>query len=328
MRSLEMNIRKILFLILILIFILIISFLNISIVYLNAPSPLTKSIELILPHGSTRSEISSKLYDAGVIKYPALFSLYLKLYGIKYKIKSGEYSFTSKISPRQVIQILIEGKSIIHKLTIPEGLTVNDILTKIDAIEILTGEISRDVPEGYLFPSTYFYSYGDQKQKIIDLMRNKMSKIIDKYISDLHPSSTLKTRLDVLILASIIEKETIISDEKPRIAQVYLNRMQKKMKLQADPTTIYAITLGKTPMDRMLTLKDLKIASPFNTYHVFGLPPTPICCPGEEAIKAAVFPLKSTDLYFVSEGNGSGRHYFAEKFSDHQNNIKKYKKAR
>jgi UPF0755 protein len=322
------HLRRILFSITIVIFVFAISFLNISIVYLNSPSSLTKSVEIILPHGSSSKDISKKLYDAGVVNYPILFALYLKLYGFKYKLKSGEYSFTSHISPRQVIEILIEGKSIIHRLTIPEGLTVNDILTKIDMIEILTGEVSWDIPEGYLFPSTYFYSYGDQKQKIIDLMRSKMSAIIDKYIGNLDPTSCLKTRLDVLTLASIIEKETIVSEEKPRIAGVYLNRMRKKMKLQADPTTIYAITLGKTTMNRMLTLQDLKIVSPFNTYHIFGLPPTPICCPGEEAIKAAIFPMRTKDLYFVAEGNGSGRHYFAEQFSEHQNNIKKYRKAK
>ena len=320
--------QRTLFTIFIIIFVSIISFLNISIVYLSRPSKLQRNIELIVPLGSSTNEISQKLYDAGVIENPSIFSIYLKLYGFKYKFKSGEYSFTSKISPRQVIQILIDGKSIIHKLTIPEGLTVYEILTKIDSIEILTGEISMDIPEGYLFPSTYFYSYGDQKQKMIDLMRSKMSNIIDKYIGNLDQASALKSRFDVLILASIVERETIVSAEKPRIAALYLNRMRKKMKLQADPTTIYAITLGKKAFGRLVTFQDLKIQSPFNTYHIFGLPPTPICCPGEEAIKAVIFPMNTKELYFVSEGDGSGRHYFAETYSEHQKNIQKYRKAR
>jgi UPF0755 protein len=273
-------------------------------------------------------EMSKKLSDAGVVKHPFIFALYLKLYGFKYKMKSGEYSFTSKISPRQVIKILIDGKSIIHKLVIPEGLTVYEILNQLNKIEILTGEISLDIPEGYLFPNTYFYSYGDQKQKIVDLMRSKMSEVIDKYIANLSISSPLKSRMDVLTLASIVEKESVILEEKPRIAALYLNRMRKKMKLQADPTTIYAITFGKEVFNRAVTFQDLKIVSPFNTYHVFGLPPTPICCPGEEAIKAVIFPLNTKDLYFVAEGNGSGRHYFSETYLEHQNNIKKYKKAR
>ena len=322
------HLHKALFSIFIIIAVIITSLFNISIVYLNTPSNLAKSTDLIISSGISTQEMSKKLSDAGVVKHPFIFALYLKLYGFKYKMKSGEYSFTSKISPRQVIKILIDGKSIIHKLVIPEGLTVYEILNQLNKIEILTGEISLDIPEGYLFPNTYFYSYGDQKQKIVDLMRSKMSAVIDKYIANLSISSPLKSRIDVLTLASIVEKESVVSEEKPRIAALYLNRMRKKMKLQADPTTIYAITLGKGVFNRTVTFQDLKIISPFNTYHVFGLPPTPICCPGEEAIKAVIYPLNTKELYFVAEGNGSGRHYFSETYLEHQNNIKKYKKAR
>ena len=309
-----------------LLFISTISFFNISIVYLHSRSNLSKNIDLIIPLKSSTEDISNILYKNGVIKNPKIFEFYLKLYGLKYKFKSGEYWFASKISPKQVMEILIEGKSIIHKFVAPEGMTTYEILSKLDNISILTGEVDWTIPEGYLFPSTYFYSYGDQKQKIIDLMRKNMSFVIDKYIDRIEKNSPIKSRLDLLTLASIVERETMVNDEKPHVAGVYINRLRKKMKLQADPTTIYAITLGKSKMDRMLTRVDLKINSAFNTYHIYGLPPTPICCPGEEAIKSVVFPAVTRDLYFVSRKDETGRHYFAEKFLDHKNNILKSKK--
>ena len=320
--------RKIIISILIITSILAISLINLSIVYLHKPSSLKENYEIIIKPGQNSNIISEKLYLDGIIEQPKLFAIYLKLYNLTSKLKSGEYLFTPNISPLQIIRILTSGKSIIRKLVIPEGLSVYEALSLIDNIKILTGEISYDIPEGYLFPNTYFYSYGDQKQKIVALMKKKMSETLDKYVPELSEDSYLKTRLDVLTLASIIEKETILSKEKPRIAAVYLNRLNKKMRLQADPTTIYAITKGKYAFDRYLKHKDLKIESPFNTYRVSGLPPTPICCPGEEAIKAAVHPANTNELYFVSEGNGSGKHHFANSFKEHVRNIAKYRKAR
>ena len=320
--------RKIIISILIIISIIAISLINLSIVYFHKPSSLKENYEIIISPGQNADLISEKLHDAGIVDHPKLFAIYLKLYSLASTLKSGEYLFTPNISPLQIIRILTSGKSIIRRLVIPEGLSTYEALSLIDNVKILTGEISYDIPEGYLFPNTYFYSYGDQKQNLVALMKKNMSKTLDKYVPELSENSYLKTRLDVLTLASIIEKETILQKEKPRIAAVYLNRLNKKIRLQADPTTIYAITKGKYSFNRYLKHKDLKIESPFNTYRISGLPPTPICCPGEEAIKAAVHPSNTNELYFVSEGNGSGKHHFANSFKEHIRNITKYREAR
>jgi UPF0755 protein len=153
-----------------------------------------------------------------------------------------------------------------------------------------------------------------------------MSEILDKYMLELSPDSPLKTRMDVLTLASIVEKEAFFDDEKPHIAGVFINRLKKGMKLQADPTTIYGITLGKSKLGRMLTRKDLLIKSEYNTYHIHGLPPTPIACPGIKSIAAVVHPLKTNDLYFVVDG--TGRHKFSHDFKIHNNNIQEYHNKR
>lgn len=299
---------------------------NILTVYLNSPGSLDSSSTLIIEKGLTREQIVDKLSLNKIVNHPNLFKACLIFYGINNKFKSGEYKFTENISPAQVINILIEGKSIIHKLTIPEGYYSEEIIKKLNEIDLLNGEISQEIPEGYLLPSTYFYSYGDQKNLILEKMLTGMTSLLDKYTPMLPQNSPIKTRYQLLILASIVEAEAILDEEKPRIAAIYLNRLRKNMKLQADPTTIYSITNGKYRLNRRLTYKDLKLPSKINTYHINGLPPKPICCPGEKAIKAVVHAPRTNELYFVS--NGSLGHYFSSNLNEHNKNVAKYRSDR
>lgn len=301
-----------------------ISTINLVFVYINTAGPLQESTELIIERGLSKKAIIEKLYTNNIIRFPQIFYMITKFYGIKYKIKSGEYLFTSRITPLQVLEILTKGKSIVRKLIIPEGLTIKQIFDKLYENKLLIGEIHENITEGFLLPDTYFYSYNDQRQMLVDQMKTNMSKLLDEVMPKLSTLSPLKSRIDVLKLASIVEKETSLDSEKPRVAAVYINRLKKGMKLQADPTTIYAITLGKHNLGRPLVKSDLFTKSPYNTYMVYGLPPTPIACPGRVAIEAVITPLITNELYFVA--NGKGGHNFSTNAKDHIKNVNIYKK--
>ncbi len=307
------------------ILILLISGINFSIFYLFVPGPLKENRTIIIKSKLSIEQVTIILKDNKVIKYPSLFLVFAKIYSLKHSLKSGEYTFTQNISPIQTLRILASGKSIIHKLIIPEGITVSEIIKKVNNEERLMGEILGIIPEGFLMPSTYHYSYGDQKEQIINKMRKLMSSAIDKAMQKLSSDSPLKTRLDVLILASIVEKETNLDIEKPLVASVFLNRLKKKMKLQADPTTIYALTLGQGRLGRLLRKEDLALQSPYNTYYVFNLPPGAICCPGEKSIEAVVTPTTTDFLYFVV--NIKGGHNFSTNINDHNKHVESYRNS-
>lgn len=302
--------------------ILVVSGINFGIFYLFVPGPLKENKDVIIKQKLSTQQVAELLNDNKIIKYPLLFTALAKIYSLKHSIKSGEYTFTPNTSPIQTLRILASGRSIIHKLVIPEGVMVSEVIEKINNEERLMGEILGVIPEGFLMPSTYYYSYGDQKEQIINKMRKLMSLEIDKAMEKLAPDSPLKTRHDVLILASIVEKETNLDSEKPLVASVFLNRLKKHMKLQADPTTIYSITLGMRKLGRLLTKKDLAIQSPYNTYYAFNLPPGAISCPSKKSIEAVVNPAKTDYLFFVA--NGKGGHNFSSNLNDHNKHIQNY----
>jgi UPF0755 protein len=298
---------------------------NVVGLYLYLPGPLQDSKNLIIEPGLSIQKISLKLAERGIITHPVLFEIIGKFYSLSLPLKSGEYKFTTNITPFQILRKLGLGKSIIHKLLIPEGYMVSEILELLNQEELLTGKIIEDIPEGYLMPSTYYYSYGDKRQKIIDKMRYKMSKTLDEIMLKLPSNSPVKTRMEVLILASIIEKEAGNDPERPAVAAVFLNRLKKGMKLQADPTSAYAITEGKYKLNRPLTKKDLKIESPYNTYYISGLPIGPISCPGRKSFEAIVNPAKIDSLYFVVDGKGG--HRFSATLKDHNDNVQLFRQS-
>lgn len=317
------KILKIKFSILIVVMVLLVSVVNLFCLFLFVSGPLEETKIIVIENKLSIREMAQKLEINGIINYPQLFYIVAKFYSINHKLKSGEYVFTKEISPLQVLQILSTGKSVIHKLIIPEGSMVSEIIEKINLEDRLFGEIKGTIPEGFLMPSTYFFSYGDQKEQIIEQMRKGMSIALDEIMKKLPLNSILKTRIDVLTLASIVEKEAALDEERPLIAAVFLNRLKKGMKLQADPTSIYAITEGKFKLARSLTRKDLALESPYNTYYVFGLPPKPIACPGIKSLQAVVNPAKTNDLFFVV--NGKGGHNFSNNLNDHNENVREYR---
>jgi UPF0755 protein len=220
--------------------------------------------------------------------------------------------------------MLVSGKSVLHRITIPEGLTVRQVLDRIKQEEVLVGDINENILEGYLLPETYFFTYGDKRQMIIDRMHKNMQTTINELWEKRSDNLPFKTKEEALTLASIIEKETGIDSERKKVAAVFINRLKKGMKLQADPTTIYAVTSGKIDLNRSLSKKDLMIESPFNTYYSFGLPPHPIANPGKASIEAALNPASTKDLFFVVSIDGAG-HKFSDNLTEHNNNVREYR---
>jgi len=297
-------------------------------------SPLNKSGIIFIQPGWSFKKTVVELQHRGLIKFPHIFLAWGILRGMASKIKPGEYAISPKLSPNALLQHLCTGQGIIYyRVTIPEGATIKEIaeiLAKKQLIprnEFIKWAFNPDFAhylginapsvEGYLFPTTYFLQKGLRAREIIRIMVTEFNQVYKKYAN-----RTNLSRHQVVTLASIIEKETAVKEEKPVIASVFLNRLRLGMKLQADPTVIYVLPA----FDGNLTKEDLNFPSPYNTYLVKGLPPTPICNPGEESIKAVIEAPQTSFLYFVSMGNG--RHFFSTNLREHRQAIKKYQKNR
>ena len=218
------------------------------------------------------------------------------------------------------MQKIAKGDVFYRKITLPEGLTNAEIAQILNENPYLSGELALGDKQGLILPETYTFPFGTARQKIVAEAQADMQKTLDEAWNARDLNLPIKNKKELLILASIIEKETGIVDERPLVASVFLNRLRKGMRLQTDPTVIYAITEGETSFGRSLKKKDLKIDSPYNTYLNYGLPPGPICNPGREAIMAAAHPAESDYLYFVADGKGG--HRFAKSLSEHNRNVK------
>ncbi len=229
----------------------------------------------------------------------------------EYTIKRGELAF-------DFIKKMIIGDTVTRKITIPEGYTVKMIIEKLESDDNLTGTIDNVPPEGSLFPSTYFYKKGHSRKSLINKMQKQMDVVVQKLFTNADPQFVQ----DTIKLASIIEKESSIDEERPIIASVYKNRIKKNMKLESCPTVIYALSDGYGKIDHSLTRNDLKFSSPYNTYVTKGLPPTPICCPSEKSILSALYPATTDFFYFVADKN-SKHHIFSTNYQDHLKNKNK-----
>lgn len=247
------------------------------------------------------------------------FVIPLPFWVIKNKVTTGEYQINYNETLLSVIQKMLKGTRVIRKITIPEGYTVRRIVEKLNNNRLLFGKITKIPTEASLMPNTYFYTFGNTKERIINQMANEMKKITSEI--ERENKTPLSTK-EILTLASIIEKETGNIGEMPMISSVYHNRLKINMRMQSDPTVIYAISDYYGKMDRKLTRKDLFFKSPYNTYRNAGLPPEAICCPGKNAIYAAMFPKQTEYLYFVANKEKTA-HLFAKNFKEHLKNKPK-----
>jgi UPF0755 protein len=290
----------------------------------NAAGPLTEEKIVVVPKGVGVSGIAKVLTDAGVIDDPLIFKLGARLTAEGQPLHAGEFKFPTAVSPRSAMRVLIEGRVVLHRLTVAEGLTIGEIYDVLAATPQLDGPLPPPPAEGSLLPETYFFVLGDTRGQMVARMQADMAAAIADLWPKRDPDVPLASPKDAVILASVVEKETAKDDERPRVAAVFYNRMKKGMALQSDPTIIYGLTQGKTKLDRALTGADLKLDSPYNSYTNTGLPPGPIANPGIAALKAVLHPLKTKELYFVADGTGG--HAFAETLEQHQKNVAKWRK--
>lgn len=275
---------------------------------------------VVVPKGASLKTVAEELSRAGVIDKPWLFRIMARINGLAKHLKAGEYQFMPGISLQAAMDKIARGEVFFRRITIPEGLTSGQIMYLIANYPDLEGEIDLDVKEGELLPETYSFELGASRNSIILQARAAMQKALEEVWASRDSSLPLKDVNELLTLASIIEKETGVPEERPLVASVFLNRLKKGMRLQTDPTVIYAITEGETSFGRSLKRADLKIDSPYNTYLNYGLPPGPICNPGREALMAAARPQQSDYLYFVADGKGG--HRFARSLNEHNRNVK------
>jgi UPF0755 protein len=295
-------------------------------VQFDQPGPLPASTVVVIPKGEGVSGIAERLErdevitDRGLFVTSIIYFMYLRGAGA---LKAGEYEFKKAASMRQVLDTLVEGKSIAHKITLAEGLTSQQIVERIQANPELKGTIS-DIPaEGTLLPDTYRFQIGDSRHDIIERMQVAQQKFLAKVWEARDPDIVVQTPEEAVILASIVEKETSRADERPLISSVFQNRLRKKMRLQSDPTIIYGLVGGKGVLDHPIQQEELERETAYNTYKINGLPPTPIANPGRAAIEAVLKPAKTKDLYFVADGTGG--HAFAPSLDEHNKNVAQWR---
>jgi UPF0755 protein len=229
------------------------------------------------------------------------------------------------VSPRGAAALIASGRTVVRRLTIAEGTTTAQAVSLLRAAEGLEGEIAASPGEGELLPETYFYSWGDSRERLLARQRRAMADALADLWAKRASDLPIKTPQEAVVLASIVEKETGVPEERPRIAAVFLNRLKRGMRLQADPTVIYGLTEGKVPLDRPLSRADLETRHVWNTYVVDGLPPTPIANPGRAALEAVLKPVDTEELYFVSDG--TGRHVFARTLAEHNRNVQRLRQV-
>ena len=291
--------------------------------YANLEGPLLEEIHFEIDKNQSLTSISSKLKKYGIIRSKILFLSYIKLKGYEKKIRFGEYLLPRRINLENLLDLFSSGKQINYSITIPEGWSSWKVVKFLNSNKYLSGEVESLPVEGSLSPDTYFVAKGENRNKVLGRMQLRQEEVLRKIWNDRDSDLPLNSPRDLLILASIIEKETGISAERRIIASVLINRITKGMRLQVDPTVIYGLTKGKGKLGSPLISRDLKTASDYNTYLLSGLPKGPICNPGKDSILAASKPEKTNFLYFVADGEGG--HLFSENLSEHNKNVKRWK---
>lgn len=290
-----------------------------------ATGPQSNEQVVLINQGAGIREIASILEKQGLIRSADIF-----VYGVGYQdkarlLKAGEYAIPAHASMKDIMDILVEGKSIEHAFTVPEGLTVAQVFDRLAANDVLVGSLPKVLPpEGSLMANTVNFIRGTTREQIVKRLRDGQQKLVADIWAKRAPDLPIKNINEFVTLASIVEKETGIATERPQVAAVFYNRLAKNMRLQSDPTVIYGLFGGKgKPSDRPIYQSDLDKDTPYNTYKINGLPPTPIANPGRDALEAVANPPKSDALYFVADGTGG--HVFSKTLDEHNANVRKWR---
>ena len=290
----------------------------------TAPGPLAANKVFIVEQGRSASEIGTALEQNGIVTNGRIFAVMSQLTGQRRSLKAGEYEFPQGASMQQVMALIASGKALAYKISIPEGFTSEMAVARVNANEVLTGPPAAVPPEGSILPDTYVFRRGMTRQKLVEDMRAAQAKLLEELWAKRMPVPAIETKEQAVTLASIVEKETAVAEERPVIASVFINRLNKGMRLQSDPTIIYGIVGGKGRLDRSLTRTDIETPTPYNTYRINGLPPGPIANPGRAALEAVLNPTPTEHLYFVADGTGG--HAFAATLEEHNRNVRKWRK--
>jgi UPF0755 protein len=296
--------------------------------WMDKPGPLASAKIVVIPRGEGAHEIATRLEREGVISDRRLFMagyLMTRVSGSAEaaSLKAGDFQVPPSASVKQVLNIIIEGKTVTFRVTIPEGLTSHQIVERLNADTNLTGDITDLPEEGALLPETFIIQRGASRQSIIENMRAEMRKVQERIWESRKKDLPFKTWQEAVVLASIVEKETGRNDERERVAAVFVNRLRQNMRLQSDPTILYGIDAGKAVWNRPILRSEIQKKTAHNTYQIDGLPPTPICNPGRAAIEAVFNPASTKDLYFVADG--SGGHIFSETLKEHSTNVQRWR---
>ena len=294
--------------------------------YYEADGPLEERIIVHIAKGSGVGAIADRLKFEGVISSEDAFKVAARLRGDGGQLKAGDYEFDPGVSLKGVMDALVDGKSVEYRITVAEGLTTAEALDLVKENKVLVGEITSKPAEGALAPDTYFVQRGETRDAVVERMKSAQAKILAQAWENRVEGLPIKSPVEALILASIIEKETGVASERREVASVFVNRLRKGMKLETDPTVIYGITRGAGPLGRELTRKDVRTPTDYNTYSITGLPPTPIANPGKASIEAAVNPATTPYFFFVADGTGG--HGFSKTLAEHNRKVAKWRKIR
>ena len=289
----------------------------------RSPGPLTEDKVVMITREDDAAGIADQLERAGVIDSAMWFNLLTVLDGNRGALKRGEYAFKAGMSMNDIEDELIAHRVIRYKITIPEGLTSEQVVDRLREDTVLTGDVREPPREGSLMPDTYYFERGDTRVSILSRMAKIQAKTVEEIWKARSPDLPIKSPWEMVTLASIVEKETGKTEERPRVAGVFINRLDKHMRLGSDPTIVYGLVQGKGTLGRSITKADLNQSTPYNTYIIDGLPPGPICNPGKAALEAVAKPARTKDLYFVADGTGG--HAFAETLDQHQKNVARWR---
>lgn len=290
----------------------------------RAAGPLAAPAEVQVERGEGLNSVAAKLEGAGAIRNATLFRIAARYAELEEGLKFGDYSIPAGASMEDILRLLNQGGNVTRQVVVPEGLTSWQVVELLNAREELTGEIVEIPAEGTLAPAGYDFQRGDDRNALIARMQAEQSEILAAAWADRAPDLPVTSPEELLTLASIIEKETGVPDERARVASVFVNRLRRGMKLQTDPTVIYGITKGEGTLGRGLRASELATVTPYNTYARTGLPPGPIANPGAASIEAAAHPEDTEFVYFVADGTGG--HAFAQTLPEHNRNVGQWRR--
>ena len=285
----------------------------------EAPGPLEQDKIVNIPPRLGIRDIADLLSREGVIDSPWTFITSALLAKTHDELRFGEYQFPKQASLHDVINTIIDGKVVLHQITVPEGLTSEQVVQRLLETDVLSGSVKEIPREGSLLPDSYRYPRGSSREQVIQRLQQAQARVVQEIWERRMPDLPLRAPQQLVILASIVEKETSRADERTRVAAVFINRLKQHMKLQSDPTITYGLVGGKATLGRPILKSEIEQHTPYNTYVIEGLPPGPISNPGRAALEAVANPARTKELYFVADGTGG--HAFSETLEQHQRNV-------